>query len=271
MKFSVIIPTYNAPRFFYECLKSLIHQTLSNELYEIIVVLNGDCQRHYHKIEEFVDESPVDNIRIFCSEPAGVSGARNLGLDKAQGDYIVFSDDDDYMSERFLEELLGLSHESHIVVSDVICFDEAGRESKDYLGRHFAETQNELSLYQNRKYFSVIWGKSIPRSMLTNVRFDPQLPPIEDVLFMVEMSSGIERIVKTRGGATYHRRIRSNSASRKKYPLLKILATRFRLIFKLFILVFKGRYNVAFVFSRILGMLRHVYWDVLGKFESLRR
>ena len=96
MKISVIIPTYKPQDYIWECLDSLIKQTFSCDDFEIILVLNGCNNPWQENIEKYVEKNMRGmNVQFFISEMAGVSNARNLGLDNAKGEYVTFIDDDD--------------------------------------------------------------------------------------------------------------------------------------------------------------------------------
>lgn len=104
-KISVIIPTYKPKEYLWDCLESLERQTLPPNEFEIIIVLNGCNEPYYSQIKKHIESTSL-NINFIHTLLGGVSNARNLGLDAANGDYISFIDDDDYVSESFLEYLL---------------------------------------------------------------------------------------------------------------------------------------------------------------------
>ena len=88
---SVVIPAYNAEKYIRDCLDAVIQQTYSN--IEIIIVDNGSSDSTSNRIREYSDKD--ERIKLFSIENNGASGARNLGIEKANGDYIVFFDADD--------------------------------------------------------------------------------------------------------------------------------------------------------------------------------
>ena len=105
MQLSVIIPTYKPTEYLKECLSALVKQTLPPDKYEIIIVLNGCNEPYYATINEFIGNEKIANTRIIQTNTPGVSNARNIGIDHSAGDYLAFIDDDDYISESYLEEL----------------------------------------------------------------------------------------------------------------------------------------------------------------------
>ncbi len=123
---SVIITTFNYAQYIERCIRSVMDQSLENEAYEIIVV--NDCSTD-NTLE--VLENYVNDVRIFNLEKnVGLAGARNFGIKKARGQFIVFLDADDYMhrdlvrtQKLFLEENNSLD----AVSVDYYIVDERGK------------------------------------------------------------------------------------------------------------------------------------------------
>ena len=100
-KFSIIIPSYNTSEYISTCISSILCQTFKD--YEIILV--DDCSSDQNIILEKIKKIP--EIKFFSTEKnSGPGAARNLGLAKATGQYIVFIDSDDTLaSEDALEKI----------------------------------------------------------------------------------------------------------------------------------------------------------------------
>ena len=90
-KISIIIPVYNVSDFIDECIQSLLKQTYKN--YEIILVDDGSTDDSGFKCDGYAQK--YANIKIIHQINSGVSYARNVGISKSTGDYIVFVDPDD--------------------------------------------------------------------------------------------------------------------------------------------------------------------------------
>ena len=101
MKFSIIIPIYNAEKYLKKCLESVINQTYNN--YELILVNDGSTDKSQDIIQEFSEK--YNNITTFYQKNSGQSVARNFALEKVQGDYIIFLDSDDYLELNLLKTL----------------------------------------------------------------------------------------------------------------------------------------------------------------------
>lgn len=98
-KVSVIIPAYNSEQFIAETLDSLVNQTLKD--IEVVIVNDGSTDGTQSIIDEYC--SKYDIFKSYIKENGGVSRARNYGLERATGEYVVFLDADDTYTETSLE------------------------------------------------------------------------------------------------------------------------------------------------------------------------
>ena len=111
---SVITPTYKPGSYVWECLDSVYNQTFSGKRYEVIIILNGCNEPYYSQIEEYISShSDRCAFSLIQTDVPGVSNARNIGIEKSNGTYLTFVDDDDVISENYLEELLNVSDEQN--------------------------------------------------------------------------------------------------------------------------------------------------------------
>ncbi|MEM1393093.1 MAG: glycosyltransferase [Cyanobacteria bacterium P01_D01_bin.116] len=103
--FSVVIPTYNRKPILEKCLKALEKQSLSQKSvvidYEIVLVDDGSTDGTLEWLETYKDDFP--HVRTFEQEHMGPAAARNLGVEKAKGDTIIFIDSDLVVTETFLQ------------------------------------------------------------------------------------------------------------------------------------------------------------------------
>lgn len=81
---SVIVPAYKSEKYITKLLNSIENQTLDNELFEVLVIINGERDETESIIKDFQINHPDINIRLFESEK-GASAARNVGLDNLKG------------------------------------------------------------------------------------------------------------------------------------------------------------------------------------------
>ena len=101
-KISVIIPVYNVEQYLAECLDSIVNQTLKE--IEIICVNDGSTDNSLQILKEYASKD--DRIKIIDEENQGPGWGRKVGLDVAQGEYILFCDaDDKYETDDSFEKL----------------------------------------------------------------------------------------------------------------------------------------------------------------------
>lgn len=100
-KFSIIVPVYNVEKYLTKCLESLINQTYKN--YEVIIVCDKCSDNSEKIVDNFVNLH--SKFKKIYAEHTGLSKARNIGVKKAEGQYILFLDGDDYLNRDCLEKL----------------------------------------------------------------------------------------------------------------------------------------------------------------------
>ena len=262
MQISVIIPTYRPKDYIWECLDSLRQQTLSRDEFEIILILNGEKEPYYSRIKEYLSLNLKDfNVNIIYTEVAGVSNARNIGLDISKGEYITFMDDDDFVSATFLEKLLETAGKTTVSLSNALAFNDP--ESNIYIPYHVTNTYQQLhektniKIYsRSRTYFSGPCMKLIHRDIIGDRRFDIRFKNGEDSLFMFLISDKISEIVFSEPSAIYYRRFRTNSALTRKRSRKEILFNNLRAMVS-YTKIFKlGKYSFLFYVTRLIAVLR---------------
>lgn len=100
-RISVIVPIYNVEKYLSDCLESILGQTYEN--LEIILVDDGSRDRSGEIAKQFADRD--DRIILIHQENKGLSAARNRGLKRATGEWIVFADSDDFLHKKMIELL----------------------------------------------------------------------------------------------------------------------------------------------------------------------
>lgn len=99
---SIIIPCYNCENFIQKTIESLNQQTIKD--FEVIIINDGSTDNSLLKIKKLLSNSKLD-YNILNQNNAGVSIARNIGIEKAKGKYIYFLDSDDYIESNWCEKL----------------------------------------------------------------------------------------------------------------------------------------------------------------------
>ena len=106
-KVSIIVPVYNVEKYLCQCLESLVHQTLTD--IEIICVNDGSTDNSLGILNKYAQLD--SRIKVFSQKNQGVSSARNLGLEKVNGEYITFVDSDDWIELNACEILYNTAQE----------------------------------------------------------------------------------------------------------------------------------------------------------------
>ena len=177
--YSVIIPAYNAAPFIMRAVDSIRSQ--DHDSWEIIIVENGSADDTY----EIASGMSNDKIRVFQSEK-GVSNARNLGIEKAQGDWILFLDADDEILPGSLKamkqdldngtDLISYRYE-HNATSGKFTSYSGNEEISSYL----IECLNDPT--QRCNSTAVLFSRSF---LIDNdIRFDKDLSHAEDAVFLI--------------------------------------------------------------------------------------
>ena len=107
-KVSVIVPVYNVEDYIRGMLESVQRQSFAD--FEVVIVNDGSTDGSQAIIDEFCRED--NRFRCFVKANGGVASARNKGLDKARGEYVVFYDPDDLIPEDSLEKMYGTAEAS---------------------------------------------------------------------------------------------------------------------------------------------------------------
>lgn len=263
MKISVIVPTYKPQAYLWECLDSIYNQTLQKSDYELVIVLNGCKDPYNSKILDWLSKHKDLNVQFFQTDLGGVSNARNIALDNANGEYVTFIDDDDLISTAYLKEL----YEKAAPDTVSLCYPYAFNDGKIERQLPYGITDaynycidhkcNKLSSMV-RKYFSGPCMKLIPMSFIHDRRYDVRFKNGEDSLFMFLISDKIKKFALTSKDAIYYRRYRENSAYTRSKTIREIIANKINLI-KAYISIYLRKpheYSLLFFITRLLGVLR---------------
>ena len=138
IKVSVIVPVYNVESYLEKCLDSLVNQTLKD--IEIIVVNDGSPDNSQEIIDNYAKK--YKQIKAYVKENGGLSDARNYGIKKATGEYIIFIDSDDYVKENMLEIMYqkALNDNLDIVVCNSINVYENGNMIEIKSNRNYSNS-----------------------------------------------------------------------------------------------------------------------------------
>ena len=114
-KISVIVPIYNAEKTIKRCICSLVHQSYDN--LEIILVNDGSQDCSLSICQNFAEKD--SRIIVIDKENGGVSSARNTGIDKASGDFLMFCDSDDWVKTDYCYDMLRCYSEGQLLMCEI--------------------------------------------------------------------------------------------------------------------------------------------------------
>lgn len=227
-KVSIIIPIYNAEKYLRPCLESINQQTYRD--FEVILVDDGSRDSSKKICEEFCKKDP-EHYKYYWKKNAGVSSARNFGISKSEGEWIMFIDADDMISECAIEQLLNtLDVEKDDMVvcgytrntSMFKVSSKITRYSSVSLIRLLLNSPNYKNLYSDLGelfddiILMSVWAKLYKKAIIDSngVKFKTNLQVCEDVVFNYEYFSYIKNVIFTHS-VLYYYRITEGSASNK--------------------------------------------------------
>lgn len=187
---SVIVPVYKVEKYISRCIESIVNQTFVD--FELLLINDGSPDCSGSICDRWAEKDK--RIRVFHQKNAGVSAARNYGMNQARGKYIVFVDSDDWVLRDYLKDLY-----------EIVC-SQQGR-GLIIQGAHRITVDNiHLSgILLPQRYFSFAeigkafiennicevgypWAKIYVRSILSShsIQFDEKINCCEDLLFMYQ-------------------------------------------------------------------------------------
>lgn len=259
MDITVIIPSYRPKEYILKCIDSISSQTLKKDKYNVIIILNGEEEPYYSTINNKIQN--IENFRCVYSPKRGVSAARNLGLDLAEdSNYIVFIDDDDYISPNYLEELYNeITISNADIVQANLLVDTRGVISEDYISKAFtrcSEKKFDLILYRN--FFSSVCAKIYNRKVVGDTRFREDVRIAEDAIFLFTLSYNVRFFNLVGNNAIYYRNVRIESTLRSYRSIKEIFNNYIKKawIFTIVYLRKPFKYNLFFFLTRIMAITK---------------
>lgn len=221
-KYSIIIPVYNAEHSLARCINSLVDQGRTD--IEILLINDGSSDNSHNICQAFSAQYP--QIKYLRKENGGVSTARNAGLDIAEGEYILFVDSDDYVSEHYFQTIDSALSSSN---SDLLQFSycKVNGESEiqvlrpPHASSSFEDYTSTICYAICRKTINTPWAKAYRRNLIAenHLRFRPDLSIGEDRLFNIQyalfaksycVSNDVIYFVDTSSDTSLSRKKRSN-------------------------------------------------------------
>lgn len=213
-KYSFVIPVYNCEQYLEECVESVLAQTVSD--FEILLINDGSTDGSGMLCDKLKERD--ERIRVFHKENGGAGSARNYGIEKASGEYILFVDGDDTIESNCLELIESeLDGEDCLLVFGM-CFDywrydrivKSELYSAAFTGRHSVrEIAENLYEYFEDNVISSACNKVFNANLLrdNNLRFSESMQLYEDLEFVLRCLSFYECIFVIGCGLYHYRNV----------------------------------------------------------------
>ncbi len=191
---SIIVPVYNAEKYLGKCIESIINQTYKN--IEAIFVNDGSKDDSLSICKNYANQDK--RIKILDIPNGGVSNARNVGIENAQGEYVQFIDSDDYIDLNMTERLMStmLVDNVDLVVcgyNTIIKGEKRENQSKiKYSSKKLIDEDIDITNLFETSFFNSPCNKLYKKKLITN-RFREDFKIGEDLLFNLDYINNVNR------------------------------------------------------------------------------
>lgn len=215
-KISIIVPVYNVEKYISRCLDSIIEQNMDDM--EVICV--EDCSTDGSKmiLQEYESNSLIN--AIYNVKNVGLGEARNIGLSKADGEYVWFVDSDDWIEPNSVRELYEVASRNKL---DILCFganqvfeDSIAKKKSEYSNNSRTDIKKPISgeealchLIERCSYDGTAWKKIYRRALIVEMRFPADVYHEDEVFSMQSMIRAKRVMATTNRYYNYYRRVNS--------------------------------------------------------------
>ena len=202
-KFSIVIPAYNCGKYIINCLNSIKTQTFTN--YEIIIINDNSTDATGINVARFVEQNPdIDISVIYNKTNLGVSATRNIGIKKAEGEFILFADADDYYCDGKAFENFNskLSPDTDILIFGCSIDHLGNKDKKVFKTVNIVPKERDLEYKRALSPFkplSTVWQLCCRRDFLmeNDIFFQEDIKKYEDIIFRQQAVAMAEKISNT--------------------------------------------------------------------------
>lgn len=224
---TVVIPVYNTEVYLDKCLSSVINQCFSN--IQIVIVNDGSTDNSLEICKKYAASDK--RITLINKVNEGVSVARNIGIELAEGKWILFLDSDDYLDDGAFSYLLDLL----ITDEDVIMFGSRAVLENKVISQNYPIKEfvtDDFKFFLNNiafKPLSACFALLSKKNIINNkIKFNIDMKHNEDILFMYKVYSVSKNIIVTKS-ILYNQVLSPNSVTRS--PLsIKVLEDNLKLV-----------------------------------------
>ncbi|MBQ9181616.1 MAG: glycosyltransferase [Bacilli bacterium] len=227
---SVIVPIYNVEKYLDKCVESLLDQTIDN--YEVLLIDDGSTDNSPKMCDEYAKKYK-DKIKVFHKKNGGLSDARNYGIDKASGEYLMFVDSDDWVSSNFVELPYKKAKEGYDIVSfDAISINDGattGWETACYRGKNMSKKEFML----NSTDPAYAWARIYHYTLFDIVKYPKPDIWYEDVATTPILMSFAKNMTHINEYLYYYRQRQTSISHIKNSPRILGLLTGIERVLKL--------------------------------------
>lgn len=229
---SIIVPVYNVEHYIHQCVDSILNQSYSD--FELILVDDGSSDKSGDICDEYALKDK--RIRVLHQENAGVSAARNKGIEHAIGEWVVFVDSDDFVTNDYLADFEVDKDNSNLIIQGLEYFDARTETYFNPVRVNNVSLKKESfinSVSDNRLLHSGYpCAKAYSKSLLdSNLRFDTSISFHEDHIFVLEAMRRAKKIRLVDSIAYKYRYFHSyNTLSTKRHPWQNLVKSADKMI-----------------------------------------
>lgn len=183
---SIIIPAYNAEKYVAECVDSVLAQSYSN--FELIIVDDGSLDNTPNLIDSM--SSKDKRIKVYHKDNGGASSARRFGVERANGQWILFVDADDIMPSGAIKDLLDHDDGESDIIAGTILYKTKNKVIKTVINSSIILPVEYIRLLLSRQTYFGPCSKLIKRNLFDGLKWyeNPMVFQNEDLLMLVLLS-----------------------------------------------------------------------------------
>ena len=188
---SIILPVYNTEKYIKDCINSIMKQYYLE--FEVIVVDDGSSDNSINIIKSTIKDDK--RFKIYHKRNGGISSARNFGITKASGKYVMFIDSDDCIQYNTLSKMIKYIEDDETAICK--CEYESFIDKyKSYSKNHIIRSLNKIDFFEEiltLKENLYAWGVLIPKNFFDNIQF-PNGKYFEDMATMYKIYNQANKI-----------------------------------------------------------------------------
>lgn len=259
INYSIVVPVYNVKEYLEECIKSLVNQTY--KAYEIILVDDGSNDGSSDLCDMYAEKYSC--VKVFHKTNGGLSDARNYGISKVSGEYMIFVDSDDYIDtntlQTYFQVCLKNDNPDLLIDQSNYAFSDGKIRSDDYYNYKVFGKKSGKEAFLTLSSGGPLWS---PCAKCYNVEYwrkhgfqftkgiyAEDLDLIYKVIYLADtvvMTPGMYYYREKREGSI------SNTINKKKFMDLFDIIDRWEVFFREYQVEDKARNNMYFYFGEIL-------------------